>query len=320
MAATPLSGTTTSYTSGASDTQREELADVISNIDKERNVFTASIKQGTCLTKYVEWPEDEDTEGAANAQVEGADAEFAELGMPSKVSNRLQISAKWFLVSDIQESIDKAGRKSEIAYNMKKKLREIARDREYAILNNTSAVAMAAGTAGQCNGLKGFVTTNTYDFSTTYATSNAITFDILNDQMQEAAEAYGNPSLILAPPKQKRTISDFDQNNRITINADASEKKVLAAVDYIETDFGMVRVKLCYNLSRATSASNLYDFLPIIDPDGWELLTLKGHGVKTEKLARTGLADKIQISTAYTLKCRNEKRNSLISYLWAKAA
>ena len=320
MAAAPLSGTTTSYTSGASDTQREELSDVISNIDKERNVFTSSIKKGTCLTKFVEWPEDEDNAAAANAQVEGADAEFAELGMPSKDSNRLQIAAKWFLVSDIQESIDKAGRKSEIAYNMKKKLREIANDREYAVLNNLSAVAMASGTAGQCMGLKGFVTTNTYKFASSYATTNKITFDLLNDQMEAAAEAYGNPSLVLAPPKQKRDISAFDQNNRITVNADASEKKVLAAVDYVETDFGMVRIKLCYTLTRTTDTAQLYDFLPIIDPSGWELLTLKGHGVKTEKLARTGLADKIQISTAFTLRCRNEKRNALISYLWAKAA
>jgi len=318
--AAPLSGTTTSYTSGASDTQREELSDMISNIDKERNVFTASIKKGSCLTKYVEWPEDEDDDAEDNAQVEGADAEFDELGMPTKTSNRLQIFAKWFLISDIQESIDKAGRKSEVAYNMKKKLKAIAADREYALLNNTAAVAMSSGTAGRMNGLKGFVTTNTYKFASSYATSNAITFDKLNDQMEAAAENYGQPTLVLAPPKQKRDMSEFDQNNRITVNADASAKKILAAVDYIETDFGMVQIKLCYTLTRATSASNLYDFLPIIDPDGWELLTLKGHGVKTEKLARTGLADKIQISTACTLKCRNEKRNALISYLWAKAA
>jgi len=320
MAATPLSGTTTSVTSGASDTQREELADVINNIDKERNVFTASIKKGTCLTKYVEWPEDEDADAADNAQLEGADAEFTELSMPSVGANRLQLSAKWFMVSDIQEAIDKAGRKSDIAYNIKKKLREMARDREYAILNNTSAVAMAAGTAGKCKGLKGWITTNTYDFSASYATSNLVTFDIINDELEACQEDYGEPSLILAPPKQKRKISDFDQNSRITINADASEKKILAAVDILETDFGVVKVKLCYNLTQATSSSNLYDFMPIIDPDGWELCTLKSHGVKVEKLARTGLAQKVQISTAFTLKCMNQKRNALVSKLYAKAA
>ncbi len=320
MAATPLSGTTTSYTSGASDTQREELLDVINNIDKERNVFTDAIKKGSCLTKLVEWPEDEDDDAVDNAQVEGADAEFDELAMPSKTNNRLQIAAKWFMVSDIQESIDKAGRKSDIAYNIKKKLRAIARDRERTILNSLSAVAMSAGTAGRAMGLKGFVTTNTYKFGSSYATTNLVTFDLINDQLEDAAEAYGEPTLILAPSKQKRAISEFDQNNRITINANASEKKVLAAVDFIETDFGVVRVKLCYNLTQATDSGNLYDFLPIIDPDGWELCTLKGHGVKVEKLARTGLARKIQISTAFTLKCMNEKRNALMSRLYAKAA
>jgi len=320
MAAAPLSGTTTSYTTGASDTQREELLDVINNIDKERNVFTDAIKKGSCNTKYLEWPEDEDDDAVDNAQVEGADAEFTELDMPSKTSNRLQIAAKWFMVSDIQEAIDKAGRKSDIAYNIKKKLRAIARDRERTLLNSLSATAMSSGTAGTAMGLKGFVTTNTYKFGSSYATTNLVTFDLINDQLEAAAEDYGEPTLILAPSKQKRIISEFDQNNRITINADAAEKKILAAVDFIETDFGVQRVKLCYNLTQATDSGNLYDFLPIIDPDGWELCTLKGHGVKVEKLARTGLARKIQISTAFTLKCMNEKRNALMSYLYAKAA
>jgi len=320
MTAAALDGTTTSVTTGASNTQREELSEVISNIDKERNVFTAAIGKGTCKTKVPEWPEDEDEDAADNAQVEGADAEFTELAMPSKNENRLQIAAKWFMVSDIQESIDKAGRKSDIAYNTKKKLREIAKDREYAILNNLAAVAMAAGTAGKCMGLKGFVTTNTYDFSASYATTNLVTFDIINDQLENASENYGGPSLVLAPPKQKRLISNFDQNSRITMNADASEKKILAAVDFIETDFGVVRVKLCYGLTQATDSSNLYDFLPIVDPSGWKLLTLQGYGVKVEPLARTGLARKIQISTAFSLECRNEKRNALVSKLYAKAA
>jgi hypothetical protein len=320
MTAAALDGTTSSLTTGASDTHREELDDVIHNIDKERNVFTTSIKKGTCKTKYVEWPEDEDEAAESNAQVEGADAEYAELDMPDKYSNRIQILAEWFMISDIQESIDKAGRKSEIAYKTKRKLRKIAKDKEYAALNNLTAVALAAGTAGKMKGLKGFISDNTYDFSASYATSNLITFDLINDQMEAAAEDYGDPTLILAPPKQKRRISEFDQNNRITINADAKEKKILAAVDFIETDFGVVRVKLCYGLTQATDSSKLYDFLPIIDPSGWELLTLKGHGVKVEKLARTGLAQKIQISTVCSLKCFNEKRNAMISKLYAKAA
>ena len=320
MAATPLSGTTTSITTGASDTQREELADVINNLDKERNVMTAAIRKGTCKSKAPTWPEDEDADASSNAQLEGADAEFTELSMPTTATNSLQLAAKWFMVSDIQEAIDKAGRKSDISYNIKKKLREIARDREYAILNNLTAVPFAAGTAGKCKGVKGWVTTNTYDFSASYATSNLLTFDIVNDQLEAAAENYGDPTLILAPSKQKRLISEFDQNSRVTMNADADEKKVVAAVDILETDYAVVKVKLCYNLTQDTDSSKLYDYLPIIDPDGWELCTLKSHGVKVEKLARTGLARKVQISTAFTLKCYNEKRNALISKLYAKDA
>ena len=315
MAATALSGTTTTFVTGASATHREDLSDLLTNIDKKRCVFTDAIGKGSCSALLHEWPEDSLADSAENKQVDGADAEYTVVAQPSAPNNRVQLSAKWFLISSLQSAVDKAGRKNEVAYQTEKKLKEMAKDIERAILNNTSAIAFSSGVAGQCNGLKGFVSTNTYSFGDTYAATNDLTYDLLNDQLQAAHAAYGDPSLILAPAAQKRVISGFDQNNRITVNAIADSKKLTGVVDIIETDFGALHVKLVYELQPDDDSGTKYDFLPIIDPSGWKLCFLKGHGTKVEKLAKTGLADKVQVSAAYTLECRNEKRNALISYL-----
>ena len=319
MAASPVSGTTTTYTSGAADTHFEDLADVIHNIDKKRNTFIGAIGRGKDATALLhEWPEDTDAAAASNAQVDGADASYTAVTMPTVVTNRIQLLAKWFLISSLQEAVNKAGRKSEVAYQTQKKLRELSRDVEYAALNNTSATAFASGTAGTMNGLKGFLTasgTNHNAFGDAYAATNILTEELFNDRLQEAHDDYGNPDLVLAPSKQKRRISGFNAANKVTATIQAESKKMIQAVDYYESDFGVVEVRLVYELAPSDDSGTYYDWLPIIEKACWKLCYLKGHGTKAEKLAKTGLADKIQISTAVTLECRNVKANSLQYYL-----
>lgn len=315
MAASPVSGTSTVHTSGASDTHFEDLADVIYNIDKKRNAFLDAIGRGKDATALLhEWPEDEDAAATANYQVDGADASYSAVTMPTVRTNRIQLLAKWFLISSIQEAVNKAGRKSDVAYQTEKKMRELAKDIEYAALNNTAAVAFASGTAGQMNGLKGFLTAsgmNAYAFSA-YAATNQLTETVFNNSLQSANEDYGSPDLVLAPATQKRKISAFDGSNKITFTADAAKKKVVNAVDYYESDFGVVEVRLVYHLTAHDESGTNYDYLPIIDKSRWKLCFLKGHGVKSEKLAKTGLAEKVQISAACTLEARNPKGDALI--------
>ena len=318
MAATPISGTTTTYVTNASDTHREDLSDLLTNIDTKRCVFTDAIGKGSCSALLHEWPEDELADPGENKQVDGADAEFTSVDMPTAPNNRVQLSAKWFLISTLQSSVDKAGRKDEVAYQTEKKLKEIARDIEWGALNNVNATAFSSGTAGEAKGFKGWMPTthaNHNDFDATYLAGNDLTWDLFNAQLQTIHESYGDPNLVLAPGTQKRIISSFDQAARLTINADASSKKITAAVDYIETDFGVVEVKMVYFLDPYNDGGTYYDWLPIVDTEGWKLCFLKGHGTKAEKLAKTGLAEKVQISSAWTLECRNIKRNGAFSKL-----
>ena len=67
-------------------------------------------------SKYHEWLTDTLATAANCAVTEGNDAVLADVAAQTRVGNYTQIAAKWFSVSDSLEAVDKAGRKSEIAY------------------------------------------------------------------------------------------------------------------------------------------------------------------------------------------------------------
>lgn len=71
--------------------------------------------------------------------------------------NYTQVSYKNFVISDTEEVVNKAGRKSEIAYQKVKRLKELKRDMEVALIQNTTFNAGALGTARQLRGLAGWI-------------------------------------------------------------------------------------------------------------------------------------------------------------------
>jgi hypothetical protein len=117
--------------------------------------------------------------------------------------------------------------------------------------------------------------------------------------------------MVLCPPTQKRKISAFNASNRTTINADADAKKVVSVVDFYESDFGVQRI---YPERFLSVDSTYYEWMLFLQKDLWSVMTLTP--VKVEKLARTGLSQQVQISTAYTLECKQEKANAALYNLY----
>jgi len=299
-----MSTSTTSAPSGITVALREELEDVIYNISPVDTIFMSSIGKKKVKSIHPEWLHDELDTAGNNAVTEGMDADPAEIKAQDRLENYVQTSAKWFKISDILETVDKAGRKSEIAYQTTKKLKELARDIEYALLNNDEAVGTDPREA--C-GLKGWITTNQTNF-TTGTTETLLTETIFNDSLQRCYEQGGNPDMVLAPPNQKRKISAFDGQSRLTINTPAGDKKIINTVDYYESDFGIVKV-YAHRLID-TDDSESYESVFILDKDKWAFGVLQP--TKVEKLAKTGLATTVQISTSYTLLSRAEEANDWI--------
>lgn len=301
-------GTSTTFApTNITNELRENLDDVITNIAPTDTVFMSNISKKKVDGTYVEWLEDTLATAANNAVTEGNDAVYAAIVAPSRTGNYVQQSAKWFKISDILESVNKAGMKSEIAYQTTLKLKELARDMEYALLNNSTSTST---NPRSLKGLNGWITTNGYNY-TTGTSSTTLTEAVFNSTMQLAWEQGGNLDMVLATADLKKKISAFTGQSRLTINTEAKDKGIIAAVDYYESDFGVVKVYASRFLSY-DDASN-YESIYFLEKAKWQLGVLKP--VKTEKLAKTGLGEGVQISTVYTLIARSEKANARLKNL-----
>lgn len=300
----------TTYISNMSRALREELSDIITNIAPTDTPFMSNIRKGKVTSKHPEWLQDTLVAGAANARLEGAAASASDIAAPSRPSNYTQISALWFDISDTMEKADSAGGLTTVEYQTAKHLKKLAQDIEYGLINNSTAGdGTDTTTARTLCGLKGFITT----FLTSMAQSSAsvLTEAGLVSAMQACWVSGGQVDMILCSATRKKEISGFNGTNRLTVNTDGGQKKIVSVVDYYECDFGVVRV---YPSRLIALASTYYDTLFGLQKDTWEFATLLP--VKVEKLARTGLSQMVQISTEYTLIGYCQYANFLIKNLY----
>ncbi|WP_457641452.1 DUF5309 domain-containing protein [Persephonella sp.] len=277
---------------------REDLSDIITNIAPTETPLYSMFGKSTAKSTYHEWLEDDLSAPGANAQVEGADYTINTATTRTRKGNYTQIFSKGYGVSGTQEAVLKAGIKSEIAYQMAKAMKEIARDVEYAIINNTAAVAGNATTARQMGGVQAFVTTNVLANA---GTPRALTETLLNDGLQQAWESGGNPDVVVVNGANKRTISGFTAG--ATKEIYAKDKRLVASVDVYESDFGLVRIIA----NRWMPADKVF----ILEKGRFKTAYLRPF--KQEEKAKTG--DKVEkvVVGELTLEVRAEKANAIIA-------
>jgi hypothetical protein len=109
-----------------------------------------------------EWQTDALADAAANAQLEGDDVgTFDSVTATVRLTNYAQIARKTIVLSNTEEVVNKAGRRSELAYQIAKRGAELKRDQEFVMLNGGVAVAGNTTTARVTASLGAFVKTNT---------------------------------------------------------------------------------------------------------------------------------------------------------------
>jgi hypothetical protein len=291
---------------------RESLADEIFNINPEETPFLSAIGKEKGSAQFEEWQTDVLAAAANNKVEQGNEAAFSAITPTVRVGNRMQISEKTYAVTGSQEAVSKAGRKSEIAYQDAKKMVELKRDIEFAALQNTTAIAAAAGVAGQARGVAGWLATNNSlgtsgvapnpvtNTAPTDGTQRALTEQFLKDVAKLAWDQGGNPTMLFVPSAQRSTVSAFTGG---ATKFDKTEDKTLnATVEVYVGDFGR------YSIINSRYQRSRDVFL--IDPDMFALMTLRP--MKGEDLAKTGDSKKRMINTEWTLKCKNEASSAAI--------
>ena len=303
--------------------QREDLSDVIYNISPTDTPFMSSVGKTKATAVYHEWQTDSLAAASlSNYAVEGATASDATMSPTTRVGNRTQIAQKTIKISGTLQSVDKAGRKSEKAYQLAKASAEIKRDMETSLLSNQVATNGDSTTARKLGGLQAWLATNG-DFGSggsagasgttarTNGTNRTFTEDILKTVIKEVYASGGNPKVLMVNPAHKQTVSAFAgiaaQRFMAPSNAPTT---IIGAADVYLSDFGTVSVVP----NRFMTSTNSCDETAfVIDPDMAAVAYLRPF--QTNELAVTGDNESTQLLAEYTLEVKNEAAHGIIADL-----
>ena len=288
---------------------REDLTNRIWDISPMDTPFISAIGRTPARAVTHEWQTDTLAAAAADAAQEGDDAPGNTASPTTRVRNVCQIFTKDARVSGTGEEVSKAGRRSEMAYQVEKRVKELKRNMEFTFLANQGVNAGDATTARTARGLPSWLTSNTsFDTSSTVG-ANATT-DVngrtdgdqrlfiesyLDDVMESAANAGGEPRILLTPSNSKRRVSkDFvgRSNSREQVTVGTINSKVSVYM----SDFGDLAVVF----DRFMRDRDVF----CVDPAMAATAFLRPF--RTWDLAKTGDSERKQVLAEATLEVRNE--------------
>jgi len=301
-----ISGT---YITGSAKGIREDLTDAIYNISPEKTPFMNMAGRSDAKNTLHEWQTDSlASPDGSNFRNEGNDATFTTPSPTVRLGNYVQISDKTAIVSGTLEEVRKAGRKSEMAYQMAKRSAELKRDMETIALSNQAA----SGTdPRKTAGLPVWIKTNTSlgvgganavyttlpNATRTDGTLRSITEAMVKTVAQNCWDQGAEPDTLMVGSSIKVAISAFAGNATKTLNlAGAKPGVIVQAMDVIVTDFGNLKV-VPNRFQRGRDAF-------ILDFEYLKLTFLRGF--TQSPLAKSGDAEKRLILAEWGTEVDNE--------------
>ena len=303
---------------------REDLSDVIYNISPKETPFMSAIGREKATQTLTEWQTDAlAAVDSSNKQVEGDDAAYATVAPTTRLSNYTQISRKAIIVSGTARAVDAAGRADEFEYQAAKRAAELKRDMEAILCSEQDSSAGTVTVARKLGGYESWITSNTsrgagassggYSGGRTSSPQDAsagslrsFTEALLKSVMQSAWSAGGQPSLAIMGPSVKQQASAFSGiATQYRENSGVKQATILAAASVYVSDLGEIKL-VPSRFSRSRSVL-------LVDPEFWAVSYLRPF--KTEKMAKTGDADKALMTVEYTLISKNEASSGVIADL-----
>ncbi len=303
---------------------REDLEDIIYDISPTETPFATMIAKGKAKATYHEWQTDTLDAAATNSAIEGDDATTLTATPTVRLRNYCQILTKTVRVSGTQEAVDKAGRDSEIAYQTRKRMEELKRDLEYAMVRNqASSAGNGSSTSPRMAGIESWLTTNRTSVGTGTAqttpgyssgtvasptdstVAGTLTEANLKKVIQEVWTQGGDPKVLMVGPATKGKISGSFNGvaTRYRDVAAGKQAQIVSGVDLYVSDFGSHRLVP----NRFMRDQNIL----VLDIEYWSLARLRP--LKMWDLAKTGDSERKQMLMECTLVCKNEKASGKVA-------
>ena len=313
---------TNTFTTFDANGIREDLSNIITNIAPEETPYMSNIGRESISNSLFEYQTDTLAAAAANKQIEGDDvASFDAVTATVRLQNYAQISRKTIILSATEEVVNKAGRRSELAYQIAKRSAELKRDQEFTMLNNAVAAAGSTSTARGTASLGAFLKTNIDKASDgtnpsyttlpssarTDGTVRTFTETILKNVIQQVWSAGGAPEILMTGPVNKQRVSGFSgiASSRFNINGGEKPATLVGAVDLYVSDFGTVAV-IANRFQRERDAW-------VLDPEYAKMTVLRPY--QQVELAKTGDAEKRMLLVEWGHKVLAENAHGLAADL-----
>jgi hypothetical protein len=295
--ANPITNTTTTPATGTSNV-REDLADVIYEIDPWETPFVAACGNKEAEQPLTEWLVQELESADDNAQPEG----FRYAAMPYNATDRrqniCQIMVRSVTITNTYRVSNTVGG-DEFDRQTLLKGKELRRDLEWCVTRDSVKQSPAPPGVRRMSGFLTWAQWGSYGTggalptgdgtdAPTYGTLRGLTLDMVGDALEQAFTAGGRPTLGLMSPRIKRIFSSLAQGgsgNPIAaqniVQATAPrEVTIVGAVDVYLSDFG--RIELAPDIFMPSNV------IELIDGDFMELGPLPGRDMVLEEYAKVG--------------------------------
>lgn len=305
---------TNTFTTFSAKGIREDLADIIYNISPTETPLITMAGRGKASNTFFEWQTDAlAAASTTNQQLEGDDiTSYDAVTATVRLGNYCQISRKTAVVSETQDAVDLAGRKSELSYQVTKKSAELKRDIAANLADNIACVAGNTTTARVTGTLKAFIKTN-FDKASggvvpvytttpsdvwTNGTQRAMTETIYQNVMQQCFTSGANISDVLVGPWVKQIISGFSGvATKYNLLPGQKPGVIMGAADVYVSNFGVQTI----TPNRFQQGRDAF----FLDPEFISVDYLRPFN--QSPLAKTGDAEKRLIVAEYGLRVKNEK-------------
>ena len=323
-----VTGSTITYGVGSAGGNREDLEDVIWALDPFENYCLQNFDRVDASATYHEWELDTLVAAGTNRQIEGDAESYTSITSPTRAGNYCQIVSKQFLVSGTQEVVAKAGRKSEVMRQLKKQMRELKNDMEYALVVNQASSAGGSATARSMGSMESWIpstdnsgngvraTTSASASTAAFAagvvaaptdgtTTGALTEAKFKEALNLAWTDGGDASVILVNTTQRAAISGLSGIATKTTQIPNNKVRAViqASADFYVSDVGIHQIVL----HRHVRASVVL----CIDPSMWAVAFLRSPF--SEEMAKTSDGHKRAMRAELTLVCRNHNANAKVA-------
>lgn len=282
-------------------TMVEDVTDLITNVDYESTPFYSSLAESQAQNTLHQWLVDSLATSADNAAAEGATMSFTDITPPSRSTNIVQLFNKDVRVTNTEMRVSHYGMSDPYTYQLQKKMKELARDIEKALVAGTRASG-DSGVARRLNGAIALITTN----KTARNSGTSLTEAEFNDIMQGIYDNGTDISVdkVFTGATLKRAISGYTAGS--TKFTDADGKRLYNTVSVYESDFGVHTVHLEREVPSGANAKGIL----AVDSSKWRVAYLIDGRPQHIPLAITGSAKNGMIETELTLESLNQKSSA----------